>query len=110
MYPTGADGGRNNADAALSLSLGVGGPPLLPPSSSPLVSPSSAASEDTALTLPSNPLGGGASSETEEELLHKSYTQLQDIRFASYRCAAKLRCLQKQSYLHHVDIWDGFYD
>ncbi len=31
---------------------------------------------------------------------------MEDIRFASYRAAAKLRCLQRQTYLYHIDIWN----
>ncbi len=38
--------------------------------------------------------------------LSDSLSLLDDIRFASYRAAAKLRCLQRQTYLYHIDIWN----
>ncbi len=88
------------------------GPPptsglVMPPPSGPW-SPSSAASEDTEVTIPT---AGAASASgepplTEEEALAESLRSHEDIRFASYRAAAKLRSLQKQTYLHHIDIWN----
>ena len=66
-------------------------------------SPSSAASEDTQVTLPGGPERPELS---EEESLRLALTSHDDIRFASYRTAAKLRSLQKHTYLHHIDIWN----
>lgn len=53
------------------------------------------------------PTGSGAGDEaTEEDRLAQTFVALDDIRFTSYRTAAKLRSLQKQSYLYHIDIWN----
>ena len=66
-------------------------------------SPSSAASEaDTEVTIPPSSAGP----HQEEETLARLLQSHEDIRFASYRTAAKLRSLQKQTYLHHIDIWN----
>ncbi len=68
-------------------------------------SPSSAASEDTEVTLPAA-LDGVGDEAQEEEVLATALEKQDDIRFASYRTAAKLRCLQRQTYLYHIDIWN----
>ena len=38
--------------------------------------------------------------------LERALNDHDDIRFASYRTAAKLRTLQKMTYLYHIDIWN----
>ena len=57
-------------------------------------------SEDTEVTLPT------ASEMQEEDVLRAELAQHEDIRFVSYRTASKLRTLQKQTYLHHIDIFN----
>ena len=79
----------------------------IPPSSGPW-SPSSAASEDTEATLPTAASASavGMGLRTEEEALAAALHANEDIRFATYRTSAKLRALQKQTHLNHIDIWN----
>ena len=78
------------------------------PSSSGPWSPSSAASEDTEATLPTAASASavGVGLRSEEEALAAALHANEDIRFATYRTSAKLRALQKQTHLHHIDIWN----
>ncbi len=91
MDHRGGGGGRGGALAATD---GPGG----------ACSPASAASEDTEVTLPATLEGAGDEAHEEAEL-SAALAKQEDIRFASYRTAAKLRCLQRQTYLYHIDIW-----
>ena len=79
----------------------------IPPSSGPW-SPSSAASEDTEATLPTAASASavGVGLRSEEEALAAALHANEDIRFATYRTSAKLRALQKQTHLNHIDIWN----
>ena len=79
----------------------------IPPSSGPW-SPSSAASEDTEATLPTAASASavGVGLRKEEEALAAALHANEDIRFATYRTSAKLRALQKQTHLNHIDIWN----
>jgi len=45
-------------------------------------------------------------SESELDALYDSLKEHDDIRFATYRTAAKLRFIQRKTYLHHIDIWN----
>ncbi len=86
---------------------GGGGAPGLSASDPPggPCSPASAASEDTEVTLPAT-LDGAPDEAHEEAELSDALGRQEDIRFASYRAAAKLRSLQRQTYLYHIDIWN----
>ena len=79
----------------------------IPPSSGPW-SPSSAASEDTEATLPTAASASAVSVglRSEEEALAAALHANEDIRFATYRTSGKLRALQKQTHLSHIDIWN----
>ena len=45
-------------------------------------------------------------SESELDALYDSLKEHDDIRFATYRTAAKLRFIQRKTFLHHIDIWN----
>lgn len=44
--------------------------------------------------------------ESELDPLYEALKKHDDIRFATYRTAAKLRYIQRRTFLHHVDIWN----
>jgi len=45
-------------------------------------------------------------SDSELDSLYDALKQHDDIRFATYRTAAKLRYIQRKAFLHHIDIWN----
>ena len=45
-------------------------------------------------------------SEPELDALYDSLKEHDDIRFATYRTAAKVRVIQRKTFLHHIDIWN----
>ena len=45
-------------------------------------------------------------SEGELDSLYDALKKHDDIRFATYRTAAKLRYIQRRTFLHHIDIWN----
>jgi len=53
-------------------------------------------------------LDGSSDKESVSELdsLYDAIKEHDDIRFATYRTAAKVRYVQRRGYLHHIDIWN----
>jgi len=45
-------------------------------------------------------------SDSELDSLYDALKKHDDIRFATYRTAAKLRYIQRKAFLHHIDIWN----
>ena len=45
-------------------------------------------------------------SDSELDSLYDALKKHDDIRFATYRTAAKLRYIQRRTFLHHIDIWN----
>ena len=45
-------------------------------------------------------------SDSELDSLYDALKKHDDIRFATYRTAAKLRYIQRKTFLQHVDIWN----
>ena len=45
-------------------------------------------------------------SDSELDCLYDALKKHDDIRFATYRTAAKLRYIQRTTFLHHIDIWN----
>ena len=45
-------------------------------------------------------------SDSDLDSLYDALKKHDDIRFATYRTAAKLRYIQRRTFLHHIDIWN----
>ena len=45
-------------------------------------------------------------SDSELDSLYDALKKHDDIRFATYRTAAKLRYIQRRTFIHHIDIWN----
>jgi len=50
--------------------------------------------------------GTDRESDCDLDSLYDSIKEHDDIRFATYRTAAKMRYVQRKGYLHHIDIWN----